>query len=137
MRLTDDIFVQVRTVSASGTPSSGADVMLGTAYADILDPLVLSSVQLGISRWALRELPPTLEALIAGTRVAGSRCSCCAARQSNPQKQCEGHDFNEVAALSIVVPHCDILVNEPSHRGLTLVGPGWDAQPTNRAAAPC
>jgi hypothetical protein len=33
-----------------------------------------------------------------------------------------------------VVPHCDILVNELSYRGLTLVGPGWDAQPTNRAA---
>jgi hypothetical protein len=53
-------------VSASGTPSSGADVMLGTTYADMLDPLVLSFVQLGIIPDGLfRSYRPTLEVLIA------------------------------------------------------------------------
>ena len=35
-----------------------------------------------------------------------------------PQKHCEGHDLNEVAALSIVVAYCDIVVNERSYTGL-------------------
>jgi hypothetical protein len=62
MRLTDGKFVQGQNSVREQLTGLGrhrlADVMLGTAYADVLGPLVLSAVQLGIRpRWALREQP--------------------------------------------------------------------------------
>ena len=93
--------------------------MLGMAYADILDPLMLSSVQLRTSPDGLfGSNRPTLEALIAAIPSRRGRDAAAQLRQSNPQKHCEGHDLNEVAALSIVVPYCDIVVNERSYTGL-------------------
>jgi hypothetical protein len=35
-------------------------------------------------------------------------------RQSNPQKRWEGNDLNDVTALSIVVPYCDVVITERS-----------------------
>jgi hypothetical protein len=61
---------------------------------------------------------PTLEALIAAIPSRRGRDAAAQLRQSNPQKRCEGYDLNEVAALSIAVPYCDIVVNERSYTGL-------------------
>ncbi len=33
-------------------------------------------------------------------------------RHANPQKQWEGNDLNDVMALSVVVPYCDVVVTE-------------------------
>jgi hypothetical protein len=99
---------------------------------------VLSSVQLGISSDGLfGSYRPTLEALIAA--IPSRRVEMRLRSFASPTRRSttKDHDFNEVAALSTVVPYCDIVVNERSYRGLTLVGPGCDAQPTNRAAPPC
>jgi hypothetical protein len=70
MRPTDDNFVQGQNSVRERHTELGrhrlADVMLGTAYADILDPLMLSSVQLRTSPDGLfGSNRPTLEALIA------------------------------------------------------------------------
>lgn len=36
------------------------------------------------------------------------------ARQANPQKEWSGNDLNDVTALAIAVPYCDIVVTEKS-----------------------
>jgi hypothetical protein len=93
--------------------------MLGTAYADILDPLVLSSVQLGISPDGLfGSNRPTVDAVIAAIPSRRVEMQLRELRQSNPQNQLEGHDFNEVAALSVAVPYRDSVVTERSCTGL-------------------
>jgi len=33
-------------------------------------------------------------------------------RQSNPQKRWEGNDLNDVTALAISVPYCDVVITE-------------------------
>ena len=33
-------------------------------------------------------------------------------RHANPQKQWEGNDLNDVTALSVAVPYCDVVVTE-------------------------
>jgi hypothetical protein len=43
-------------------------------------------------------------------------------RQSNPQKAWEGNDLNDVAALSIAVPYCDVVVTERMWAGITTQG---------------
>jgi hypothetical protein len=56
--------------------------MLVTAYADMLDPLALSSVQLGIGPDGLfGSYRPTLEALIAAIPSRRVESSCAAAGQ--------------------------------------------------------
>jgi hypothetical protein len=39
-------------------------------------------------------------------------------RQANPQKPWEGNDLNDVIALSIAVPYCDVVVTEKSWASL-------------------
>jgi hypothetical protein len=94
-------------------------------------------VSLGSADGLFGSYRPTLEALIAA--IPSRRVDMRLRSFASPTRRstAKDRDFNEVAALSTVVPYCDIVVNERSYRGLTLVGPGCDAQPTNRAAPPC
>lgn len=100
---------QIRTHKLSGRLD---DVATSTELADIKEPLITSCLRNGIdpdelasdrdhmqaflkcvpSRWVVREL----------RRV----------RLRNPQQPWHPHDLNDVNALSVAVPYCDVVVTE-------------------------
>jgi hypothetical protein len=89
------------------------DAMTATAIADILDLLLATCVRLGIDPGKLFD---------GGTKMLGPLVHDIPSRwveremrrlrHANPQKQWEGNDLNDVTALSIAVPYCDVVVTE-------------------------
>ncbi|WP_417218581.1 hypothetical protein [Arthrobacter sp.] len=113
--LTDDRFVDGQRNVADVLKSLGRgrlnDVMVATAIADIIDPLLRISGQLGVD---FDEIVDRLAHLVEAMPSRWVEMSLRQARQANPQKEWSGNDLNDVTALAIAVPYCDIVVTEKS-----------------------
>ena len=116
--MTDAQFVQGQNSVAAELKKLGRhrleDVLLGTAVADIIVPLQEAARALGISFSAevidagrMRELVEHMPSRWVEMKMRGLR-------HSNPQKAWHGNDFNDVIALSIAIPYCDVVVTERS-----------------------
>jgi hypothetical protein len=113
--LTDERFVRGQVEVAEWIEKAGRhrleDVMVATAYTDIREPLAPSAMELGITaeqladRW--REILDEIPSRWVEMKLRHLR-------QSNPQKAWGGNDLNDVTALSIAVPYCDVVVTEKS-----------------------
>jgi len=89
------------------------DAMTATAIADILDLLLAACTRLGVDPGRL---------LAGGSEVLGPLVYAIPSRwveremrrlrHANRQKQWEGNDLNDVMALSVAVPYCDVVVTE-------------------------
>jgi hypothetical protein len=89
------------------------DAMTATAIADILDPLLAACTRLGVDPGRL---------LAGGSEVLGPLVCAIPSRwveremrrlrHANPQKQWEGNDLNDVMALSVAVPYCNVVITE-------------------------
>ena len=87
--------------------------MLGTAVADVIDPLIAAAERLGRSSfYATLGNRARLEELIEGTPSRWVEYDASPLCQANPQKAWEGNDLNDLTALAIAIPYCDIVVTE-------------------------
>lgn len=89
------------------------DAMTATAIADILEPLLTVCARLGVD--PRRLFDGGMEVLGPLVRAIPSRWverEMRRLRHANPQKQWEGNDLNDVTALSVAVPYCDVVVTE-------------------------
>lgn len=89
------------------------DAMTATAIVDILDPLAAVCTRLGVDPGRLfaggaEVLSPLVYAIPSRWVEREMRRQ----RHTNPQKQWEGNDLNDVMALSVAVPYCDVVVTE-------------------------
>lgn len=113
--LTDDQFVDGQRNVADVLKSVGRgrlnDVMVATAVADIIDPLLRISSELGI---AFDDVLDRATHLVEAMPSRWVEMKLRHARQVNPQKGWSGNDLNDVSALAIAVPYCDIVVTEKS-----------------------
>lgn len=117
--LTDDRFVQGQQEVAEALKKHGrhrlADLMLATAYTDIRMPVAEASFRLGLNpeqvggRW--RQIVEAVPSRWVEMKLRHQR-------QANPQKAWEGNDLNDVTALAIAVPYCDVVVTEKSWSSL-------------------
>jgi hypothetical protein len=117
MRLTGSMFAcgqqELRDRVAELGRGRLEDVMTATAIADIHGPLLAVCARLGVDPGRL---------LAAGAEVLGPLVGAIPSRwveremrrlrHANPQKRWEGNDLNDVMALSIAVPYCDVVVTE-------------------------
>lgn len=96
------------------------DVMTATSIVDILDPLMQIAKKLDVDLGPVFDRgAEALEPLIAAMPSRWVERELRRARQSNPQKRWEANDLNDVIALSIAVPYCDVVVTERSWTGIT------------------
>ncbi len=85
--------------------------MLATAYTDIREPLARASMELGVTPDRIADnFRQILEAIPSRWVEMKLRHQ----RQANPQKAWQGSDLNDVTALAIAVPYCDVVVTERS-----------------------
>jgi hypothetical protein len=89
------------------------NAMTATAIADIHGPLLAACARLGVDPGRLfadgaEKLGPVVRAIPSRWVEREMR----RLRHANPQKQWEGNDLNDVMALSIAVPYCDVVVTE-------------------------
>lgn len=89
--------------------------MLATAFADIGDPLALAATEVGITS---EQLADNARAVIDQIPSRWVEMKLRSQRHANPQKCWEGNDLNDVIALSIAVPYCDVVVTERSWASL-------------------
>lgn len=116
--LTDERFVTGQNYVASEINKMGRhrldDVMLGTAFADIIDPLIAATRELGVSLdddiFDAGRMVPLVDHMPSRWVEMMLRRQ----RQANPQKAWHGNDLNDVTALAIAVPYCDVVVTERS-----------------------
>lgn len=113
-RFADGQRAVARWISELGGHRLG-DVMLATAFADISDPLALAATELGI---AAERLADNARDIIDQIPSRWVEMKLRSQRQANAQKNWEGNDLNDVAALSIAVPYCDVVVTEKSWSSL-------------------
>jgi hypothetical protein len=113
--LTDDRFVEGQRAVAAWIEENGRrrleDIMLATAFADISEPLALAAAELGITG---QQLADNARAIIEAMPSRWVEMKLRRQRQANPQKAWEGNDLNDVTALAIAVPYCDVVVTEKS-----------------------
>jgi len=89
------------------------DAMTATAIADILDPLQAVCARLGVD--PVRLFAGGAEMLSSLVYAIPSRWverEMRRLRHANPQMQWKGNDLNDVMALSVAVPYCDVVVTE-------------------------
>ncbi len=87
--------------------------MTATAIADILDLLLATCARLGIDPGKLFDAGmKVLGPLVHDIPSRWAEREMRRLRHANPQKQWEGNDLNDVTALSIAVPYCDVVVTE-------------------------
>lgn len=89
------------------------DVMTSTAFVDIIEPMIAACHRLKVNPedvyGAGRD---TLEALLQAMPSRWVERELRRARQSNPQQPWAGNDLNDITALSITIPYCDVVVTE-------------------------
>ena len=89
------------------------DVMTGTALGDIATPVIGACRRLGIDPndvfGASRE---TLEKLVFAMPSRWVEQELRRARQSNPQQPWASNDLNDITALAIIIPYCDVVITE-------------------------
>lgn len=89
------------------------DVMAATAMADIMEPLIGAALELNLP---LDEVvvPKNVLLLLEHMPSRWVEMKLRFFRQSNPQKRWHGNDLNDLTALAITVPYCDVVVTERS-----------------------
>lgn len=121
-QLTDAKFVDGQNMVRDHLDTRGRQhlrtAMLGTAVADVMSPLIAATERLGVDLGAMLGNPAQLEELIARTPSRWVEMELRRLRQANPQKAWEGNDLNDLTALSITIPYCDIVVTERMWTGL-------------------
>lgn len=123
MRLTGDKFAQGQREVRERLDEVGhhrmGNMMVGTALRDIIDPLAQVAARLGIEPDVLfGSGRDKLVQLVKGMPSRWVEAELRRVRQANPQKDWEGNDLNDVTALSIAVPYCDLVVTERSWSGM-------------------
>lgn len=117
--LTDDRFVQGQEEVAAAIKKHGRHrleaIMLATAYTDIRLPVAEASYELGIEP---EQVGDHWLQILEATPSRWVEMKLRHQRQANPQKAWEGHDLNDVTALAIAVPYCDVVVTEKSWASL-------------------
>jgi hypothetical protein len=89
------------------------NLMAATAMIDIMAPLIVAAQELQVPLESLVEAKnvfPLLEHMPSRWVEMKLRHL----RQSNPQKRWHVHDLNDVTALAIAIPYCDVVVTEKS-----------------------
>lgn len=113
--LTDERFVQGQRNVAEAITKFGRhrleEVMIASTYADIMDPLVRAGIELGVG---MDELLDNMRPIVEAIPSRWVEMKLRHQRQANPQKAWHGHDLNDVTALAIAVPYCDVVVTERS-----------------------
>jgi hypothetical protein len=113
--LTDDRFVQGQERVAHVIQRLGRhrleDLMLFTAFEDISAPLTEAATRFGIDA---QQLADNARAIIGAIPSRWVEMKLRQQRQANPQKVWQGNDLNDVTALAIAVPYCDMVVIERS-----------------------
>lgn len=94
--------------------------MIATAFKDIIDPLTAIAQKLGLDVNAdiFDNGPELLVPLLEAMPSRWVEKELRRIRQSNPQKQWEPNDINDVTALSIAIPYCDVVITERSWTGM-------------------
>lgn len=93
------------------------EVMLASTIADIRVPLARAAYRLGIPIEEFADLGRLAEVV----HHAPSRwveMELRRVRQANPEKSWEGNDLNDVIALAVAIPYCDVVVTERSWTSL-------------------
>lgn len=113
--LTDDRIVRGQEDVTAAVKEHGRhrleEIMLATAYTDIREPLARASMELGVTPDRIADnFRQILEAIPSRWVEMKLRHQ----RQANPQKAWQGNDLNDVTALAIAVPYCDVVVTERS-----------------------
>ena len=89
------------------------DAMTATAIADILDPLQAVCARLSVDPARLfADGAEMLGSLVYAIPSRWVEREMRRLRHANRQKQWEGNDLNDVMALSVAVPYCDVVVTE-------------------------
>jgi hypothetical protein len=113
--LTNERFVEGQRAVAAWVAENGRhrleEIMLATAFVDISEPLALAAAELGITG---HQLADNASAIIEAMPSRWVEMKLRRQRQANPQKTWEGNDLNDVTALAIAVPYCDVVVTEKS-----------------------
>lgn len=94
--------------------------MIATAFRDIIDPLMAIAQKLGldVNTDIFDKGPDLLVPLLEAMPSRWVEKELRRIRQSNPQKQWEPNDMNDVTALSIAIPYCNVVVTERSWTGM-------------------
>lgn len=113
--LTDDRFVQGQEEVAAVVKQHGRrrleDIMLATAYTDIRMPVAEASYRLGLEP---EQVGDNWRQILEAIPSRWVEMKLRHQRQANPQKAWHGNDLNDVTALAIAVPYCDVVVTEKS-----------------------
>lgn len=113
--LTDARFVEGQRNVAEAVRKLGRhrleEVMIASTFADIVDPLVRAGIELGVG---LDELLDNMRPIVEAIPSRWVEMKLRHQRQANPQKAWHGNDLNDVTALAIAVPYCDVVVTERS-----------------------
>jgi hypothetical protein len=113
--LTDDRFVQGQEEVATAVKQRGRhrleDIMLATAYTDIRRPIAEASYSLGLQP---EQIGHNWRRILEAIPSRWVEMKLRHQRQANPQKAWQGNDLNDVTALAIAVPYCDLVITEKS-----------------------
>ncbi|MDQ3764451.1 MAG: hypothetical protein M3460_23685 [Actinomycetota bacterium] len=91
------------------------DMMTATAILDIVEPLLATAERLEVDLDRLSDGGRKLiNSFVEAMPSRWVEKELRRLRQSNPQKRWEGNDLNDVTALSIAVPYCDVVITERS-----------------------
>lgn len=87
------------------------NIMVATAMQDMLEPAIEAAQELGVAPEALVEAQ-NVTRLIEHMPSRWVEMKLRHLKQANPQKRWEGNDLNDITALAIAVPYCDVVVTE-------------------------
>ena len=113
--LTDDRFVQGQHEVATVVQQQGRhrldDIMLATAYTDIRMPIAEASYKLGLEP---EQVGANWRRILEAIPSRWVEMKLRHQRQANPQKSWQSNDLNDITALAIAVPYCDVVITEKS-----------------------
>jgi hypothetical protein len=88
------------------------DAMTATELIDIMDPLIRACLALGVDLNALVGDRERMQTLLQNVPSRWVTREMRRLRHRNPQQRWHPHDLNDVNALSVAVPYCDVVVTE-------------------------
>lgn len=113
--VTDGCFVQGQKEVATAVKQLGRqrleDIMLATAYGDIRMPVAEAAYGLGLEP---DQVGGNWRRILEAIPSRWVEMKLRHQRQANPQKAWHGNDLNDVMALAIAVPYCDLVITEKS-----------------------
>lgn len=115
-RETDARFVHGQEEIAAQVQQHGrqhiANILLASVYRAIREPLAQAVLDVGLPH--VEGLSERFGAIVEATPSRWVEMKLRQQRQANPQKAWHGNDLNDVIALSVAVPYCDVVVTERS-----------------------